>query len=143
MSIKEITSRMFVNFFVIFFLIVAVVTIPSWFRGIESLNLIFVFNTMALSFFIVLTEFVFYSKKELTRLEWLVRHLICLLLVTVIIMLFMFIIGGASFIEPSNIIENMVIIFIVYSVSFAIDYIRSVKSTNQLERKLKERYKQN
>jgi len=143
MSIKEITSRMFVNFFVIFFLIVAVVTIPSWFRGIESLNLIFVFNTMALSFFIVLTEFVFYSKKELTRLEWLVRHLICLLLVTVIILLFMFIIGGASFIEPSNIIENMVIIFIVYSVSFAIDYIRSVKSTNQLERKLKERYKQN
>ena len=141
MDIKEITSRMFVNFFVIFFLITTVVSVPSWFMGAESISMNFVFNTMVLSLLIVLTEFVFYSKKELTRLEWLVRHLICLSLVTLIVLISMFFIRGASFGELSDIIENIVVIFIVYSISFAIDYIRTVKLVNQLEKKLKERYK--
>jgi len=111
--------------------------------GAETISMNALFNSMALSFFIVLTELVFYSKKELTRLEWLVRHLICILLVTTIVLFFIFFIGGASFDDPSNIIENVIIIFIIYPISFAIDYIRTAKSTNQLEKKLKERYKQN
>jgi len=48
MDIKEITSRMFVNFFVIFFLITTVVSVPSWFMGAESISMNFVFNTMVL-----------------------------------------------------------------------------------------------
>jgi len=98
---------------------------------------------MALSFFIVLTEFVFYSKKELTRLEWFVRHFICLALVIVVIMLRLFLVVGASFGEPAIIIHYLIITSVVYPISTAIDYIRAVKSTNQLEKKLKERYKQN
>jgi len=142
MGIKEIASRMFVNFFVIFFLIMVVLSVPSWFMGADTISLNAVFSTMALSFLIVLTEFVFYSKKELTRLEWLVRHLICLLLVTAIVMLFMFF-SGASFDEPSTLIESVIAVFIIYPISFAIDYFRTVKSTNQLAKKLKERYRQN
>jgi len=143
MGIKEIASRMFVNFFVIFFLVIAVLSVASWFIGADTIGLNNVFNTMALSFLIVLTEFVFYSKRELTRLEWVVRHLICLALVIVIVMLYLFLILGASLDEPSIFIDHLIIIFVVYPISLAIDYIRAVKSTNQLAKKLKERYKQN
>ena len=143
MGIKELASRMFVNYFVIFFLIIAVISIPSWFMGADTIRLTNIFHTMALSFFIVLTEFVFYSKKELTRLEWFVRHFICLALVIVVIMLRLFLVVGASFGEPAIIIHYLIITSVVYPISTAIDYIRAVKSTNQLEKKLKERYKQN
>jgi len=143
MGIKEIANRMFVNYFVIFFLIIAVLSIPSWFMGADTISLTNIFHTMALSFFIVLTEFVFYSKKELTRLEWFVRHLICLALVIVVIMLHLFLVVGALLDEPAIIIHYLIITSVVYPISLAIDYIRAVKSTNQLAKKLKERYKQN
>jgi len=143
MGIKEIADRVFVNYFVIFFLIMAVLSVPSWFMGADTIRLNNVFSTMALSFLVVLTEFVFYSKKELTRLEWIVRHSICLVMVIVIVLLYLFFIGVVSFDNPSHIIENIVIIFIVYPISAVIDYFRAVKSTNQLAKKLKERYKQN
>jgi len=143
MGIKEIVSRMFVNYFFVFFLIIAVLSIPSWFMGADSISLINVFHTMALSFLVTLTEFVFYSKKEITRLEWIVRHLICLVLVIAILMLHLFFVVGASFDEPAIIIDYLIILLIVYPISLSIDYIRAVKSANQLEKKLKERYKQN
>jgi len=138
MGISELTRRMFVNFFVIFFLIIATISVFSWFAGDDTIGLSAIFNTSVLSFFIVLTEFVFYSKKELTRLQWLVRHLICLLLVVVIVLIFLFLIGGVRF---PVIIHNAILIIIVYPISFVIDYIRTVKSTGRLEKKLQERYK--
>jgi len=143
MGIKEITSRMLVDFFVVFFLIVAILTVSNWLAGADTMRLNNIFHAMAFSFLIVLTEFVFYSKKELTRLEWIVRHLICLALVIAIVMLYLFFVVGASFDEPSVIIDNLIITFIVYPMSVLIDYIRAVKSTNKLAKKLKERYKQN
>jgi len=143
MGIKELIGRMFVNFFVIFFLIMAVLSVSSWFMGADTIRLNNIFHIMALSFLIILSEFAFYSKKELTRSEWIVRHLICLSLVLAIVLLYTVLIIGASFDEPSTIIENVIIIFIVYPISVVIDYIRAVKSTNQLAKKLKERYKQN
>ena len=143
MGIKEITNRMFVNYFVTFFLIMAAFSVLNWFMGADTIRLINIFHTMALCFLVVLTECVFYSKKELARLQWIVRHLICLVLVTIIVMFYLFSVVGASFDTLSSIIENVIIIFIVYLISFAIDYIRTVKSTNQLTKKLKERYKQN
>jgi len=143
MGIKEIANRMFVNFFVIFFLIMAVLSAASWFMGADSISLTNVFHTMALSFLVTLTEFVFYSKKEITRLEWIVRHLICLVLVIAILMLSLLFVVGASFDEPAIFIDYLIILLIVYPISLAMDYIRAVKSANQLEKKLKERYKQN
>ena len=143
MGIKEIANRMFVNYFVLFFLIITILSVPNWFIGADTIRLSNIFSTMALSFLIVLTEFVFYSKKELTRVEWIVRHVICLALIIVIVMFYLFFIVGVSFDEPSLIIDNLIILSIEYPISLAMDYIRAVKSTNQLEKKLKERYKQN
>jgi len=141
MGMKELTNRMFINFFVIFFLIMLIMSVLSRFWGADTIRLSAVFNFMVLSLLLVLTETVFYSKKELTRLGFLVRHLICLLLVTVITLLFVGFMEVASLNDPSSIVRNVAIVFIVYAISFAIDFFRTAKSANQLTKKLRERYK--
>jgi len=141
MDIKELSSRMFINFFIIFFCIIFIVSIVSQFQGADTIGLNFIFNTAVLSFMIVFAEIVFYSKRELSRLELFARHLICLSLVIVIVSLFMIFMLGVALTEPSDIIGNIGITFVVYTISFVIDYLRTVNSTNQLTKKLTERYK--
>ena len=134
MDIKEIAMNMLINFFVIFFGIMLVIGVLSRLQGIDAIHWNAIFSLMALSALTVLPEFVFYSKRELTRLEWFVRHLICLLLVLTVVLLFINFTGGGMIISVG-------MTFIVYMMSFAIDFLRSVKSANQLTKKLKERYK--
>ena len=141
MGIKEIASRMFFNFFIVFFCIMFVVSVFWRFLGEDTISFNLVFSYMALSFLIALTELVFYSKRELTRVQFLVRHLICLSIIIVIALLYISIVLGASFDEFSTIAVNVGIIIITYIMTEAVSFIRTVKSTNQLEKKLKERYK--
>ena len=141
MSFKEITNRMFINFFVIFFLIMLVICVPLWFLGIEEIGLDMVFLNMALAFLTVLSELVFYSKRELSKTQFLVRHLICLTLVMAIALGFMIIVDGASFSQPINIAIIVGSVSIIYTLSAAIDFLRATKSTNKLMEKLNERYK--
>jgi len=140
-SFKEITNRMFINFFVIFFLIMLVICVPLWFLGIEEIGLDMVFLNMALAFLTVLSELVFYSKRELSKTQFLVRHLICLTLVMAIALGFMIIVDGASFSQPINIAIIVGSVSIIYTLSAAIDFLRATKSTNKLMEKLNERYK--
>ena len=143
MGIKEIASRMFFNFFIVFFCIMFVVSVFSRFLGEDTISFNFVFSYMVLSFLIVLTEVVFYSKKELTRLQLLVRHLVCLSIIIVIALLYIGFVLGASFNEFSipSVAINIGMIIATYTMTVAVGFIRTVKSTNQLEKKLKERYK--
>jgi len=134
MDIKEIATNILINFFVIFFSIMVVTGVLSRLQGVDTINWNIVFSYMLLSALTTLPEFVFYSKRELARLEWLVRHLICLLLVLTIVLLFVKFAGWSMVISVG-------IVFIVYMMSFTMDFFRSVKSANQLTKKLKERYK--
>ncbi|MCL2373604.1 MAG: hypothetical protein FWC78_09435 [Defluviitaleaceae bacterium] len=141
MGMRELAHRMFVNFFVIFFLILLLFGLLAWLQGIDVIQLNFVFSIMALSFFVVLTEIVFYSKRELTRREMLLRHLFCLLLVIAVTMVFLHIMGVAVRDEPMVLLGNILGIFTVYMISAAIDFFRAMKSANQIAEKLKERYR--
>jgi len=141
MSFKEITNRMFVNFFVIFFLTMSIASVRMWLLGVEDIGLDIIFYYMALSFLTVLPELVFYSKRELSKAQLIVRHLICYVLVVAIVLGFLVIVAGASLSQPIIVIIVAVTVFIVYIISVAIDFLRAAKSTNQLMEKLDERYK--
>jgi len=109
--------------------------------SVEEIGLNIVLYNMALSFLTVLPELVFYSKRELNRAELLVRHLVCLMLVITITLTFLTFIGGVSFSQPISIFISIGTVSIVYMMSAAIDFFRAAKSTDQIMKKLKERYK--
>jgi len=141
MDVKEIVRRMFDNFFIIFFCSIVVVSIFLRFNGVDVVRLIDVFAIIALSALTALIEFVFYSKKELNRLELFVRHLICLILTIAIVLSVAIFMGWILWHEPTHVFVFTGITLAVYIMSTIIDFYWTSKATGTLTKKLKERYK--
>jgi len=144
MDIKEMAERVLSSFFMIFFCSIVAGSIYLWLHGASVMNLSDIFAIVALSALFALTaELVFYSKRELNRLELLTRHLFHLLLIVVTIMPIAIFMKWVSWGEPIRMILIVCLILGVYVMVIVIDFYRTKKLTNQLTKKLRERANKN
>jgi len=140
MDFREIAKDIFNNFFVIFACSVIWWYVYLRFFGIEVASLS---DITALFITAVLTSFaniIFYSKREPTRLEMFIRHVIHMIIVAAIIMAVASYIGWVLWSVPITVVRFAGLIVMVYITIYAILYHQSKKVADTLNEKLKERY---
>jgi len=98
---------------------------------------------LAVSALSALTEFVFYSKRELRRLELFVRHCLSLfLIIAAVLSATIFLeLRWISWDDPIHVIIFVGVILGIYILVTAINFYQTTKATSRLAQKLKERYK--
>jgi len=138
MDIKEITGNMFNNFLRIFFCITMVTSISFRVLSFGELNIEGVFAITVLSALCACIDLVFYSKKELNKLELLARHIISLIITAVLVVVFDRYMAWGFTASIFGVIVLVGMILVAYTVSVIIDYYHTAKSTSALAKKIKE-----
>jgi len=113
----------------------------SIYRLLTGHDFISVSNIFTVAVMSVLTsavDLIFYSKKELRRLELLVRHIICLFIEIAIVLSFAIYIGWISWSEPILIMAFVGMVVIVHGMIIAIDFYRTKLKTDEIMKKIKE-----
>ena len=141
MNYKEIAKEIVEVFFVIF--AIAIVGNATWvhFEGIESIQVSIIFGILILSFATSLTCIVFYSRRELNRREVLIRYLIHFVLVFAIVLGFATYMGWMYWGMPIIVIRFCIFVFILYLAVHGVVFLQTKMLADQLNKKLKERYK--
>jgi len=142
MDIKEILGRILNSFFVIFSGSVLAMYIFNLL--FETENNVPLHNITALLIMTVLASlayFIFYSTKELSRLQMHIRNLIHLLAILAIILSIATFMEWISWIEPIQVIVFVALVVAVYIMVLVIGEYQSKKLADRLTEKLKERYK--
>ena len=141
MSFRGITEQIVHNFFVIFtcsVLVYFIFMVVSGDGTAELAHIAILFFTSGLT---DLTQYVFCSKKELSRTQILVRHSIHLLLILGIMLTAATLAEWIAWSKPLEIILFIVSVVAVYVFVVVIEELRNRKLVAQLNKKLKERYK--
>ena len=140
MDIKEIATNAINTFLKVFFCSIVAVSVHLRFNGVTAMDMNNIFALTAMSALVAfLTELIFYSKKALSKMGLLIRHLLHLLAMIVSIMPVAFYMRWASWDEPIRVIIVVCLILGVWGMVTALEFYQTKKSTSQLEKKLKER----
>jgi len=138
MSFSEIKKEMFGTFFLAFFGITIMMSIYIRFTGRDSIPISEIFAVAVLSGLTTLATLVLYSKKELRRLELLVRHAICLTLEVVIVLFFAVFRGWLSWNDPALIIVFVGMVTIVHIMALATDFYWTKVKADEMTKKISE-----
>jgi len=141
MDLKEIKRQIIHSFFVIFSGSVLSMYVYTLLFGDGILEVHYITALLVMTVLADLTCFIFYSKKELTRKQLLIRFAIHLPIIMGIML------SAASYMEwilwsePVEIIVFIALVVAVYIMVVAISEYRLKKLADKLTEKLKERYK--
>jgi len=141
MDFKVFVREMFDTFFVIFTCAVLGMSIYLRLLGVEFAPLSDISGIFATCILTSLAGFVLYSKREPKRTEVVIRHAIHLLLVMVISLVMASYIGWVLWSVPITIFRFLALIMGIYIASMMITLYQSKKLADELNEKLKERYK--
>jgi len=138
MEIKEVAGKLFNKFLFIFFCIMMIVGITfhlmDW-----GLRVGDVFSIVVMSVLFTGLEFImFYSKRELSKIELLVRHIIEIVIVIALVLVFdIFLEWGFT----SNAYSTVILIGMILAVNIiaiVVQYYWTAKTTLELAKKIKE-----
>jgi hypothetical protein len=141
MDIKEIAGRMFHSFFVIFTGSVLAMYAYSLIFGESAVKLQNITALLVMTVLADLAYFIFYSRKELSRQQMLIRFGIHMVVITVIMLSVAGYMEWVSWDAPIQIILFTVLVIAVYVMVTAVSVYQSKKLADKLNEKLKERYK--
>ena len=141
MDIKEITSRIFHSFFIIFSGSVLAMYVYSLIFGERTLELHNITALLVMTILGSLALFIFFSKKELSKRQMLIRQCIHLLTITGIMLSAASFMEWISWNEPIQVIVFAVLVITVYIMVVAANEYQHKKLADRLTQKLKERYK--
>ena len=141
MNYKEIAKDIIEVFFVIFAVTIVGNAVLAQLYGIESIQASIVFGILILSFVTSLANIVFYSRRELKRREMLFRYFIHFVLIFAIVLGFATYAGWIYWGMPITVIYFCIYIFIIYLTVHGVVFLQTKMLADQLNEKLKERYK--
>lgn len=141
MDIREFAREVFNTFFIIFTCAILGWLIHLRLLGAEIARLSDVTAIFIICIPTTLAGFVLYSKRELKRLELLVRHLIHLIIIMGIVLPAASHIGWILWSAPITVIRFVGMIMGIYIAVCVIDFYQSKKLADKLNEKLKERYR--
>jgi len=141
MDLREIIGRLSNTFFVTFFWIMLAMTMFLRYFGASSVSMNDIYTVIALSALTTIAELVLYSKRELTKLDLLVRHLIHLAIAIMIVLAVANFRGWMSIREPMHVLIFTGIILVVHVVVTLIQFYQTARSADLIAKKLRERYK--
>jgi hypothetical protein len=141
MDIKEITRRMFYSFFVIFSgAVIAMYVYLLIYEG-GTFDLHYITALLVMAVLGDLSFFIFYSKKELSRKQMLVRFAIHLPTVVGIMLCVAGFMDWIPWHEPVKVISFVALVIAVYVLVVVMGEYQSKKMADKLTQKLRERYK--
>jgi len=138
MSFGEIKKRVLENIFINFFCITIMMGIYLHLIGREYTLTNSIFAVAMMSVLTGSVELVLYSKKELRRLEMLIRHVICLFLGTVVVLAISIFMEWLSWRDPILVIAFAGMVIIVHIMVIAIDFYRTKLITDEMTKKIRE-----
>ena len=138
MSFGEIKKRVLENIFINFFCITIMMGIYLHLIGREYTLTNSIFAVAIMSVLTGSVELVLYSKKELRRLEMLIRHVICLFLGTVVVLAISIFMEWLSWRDPILVIAFAGMVIIVHIMVIAIDFYRTKLITDEMTKKIRE-----
>ena len=141
MDIREFTKKMIAIFFITFTCIILAMTVYYHmneipFRFPRDIVAVFVITTLTTA-----AEFVLYSKKEPKKREMFIRHIIHLFAIIGITLSVAVHVRWVIWSVPITVINFMGLVIGIYLAVHAIDFYQSKKLTDELNKKIKERYR--
>ena len=141
MELKKIIREIFESIFVIFTCAILVVTLNGHILGASSMLLRDVIALFAVSALTSFAGIVLYSKKEPKRLEMLARHALHLIIILAIVLAAASYFGWLLWSVPITVLRFIGITIIIWMSVHAVLFFQTKKLTDDLNKKLKERYK--
>lgn len=141
MNLKEMFKEMFDSFFVIFTVSVMGLVIYLHLFDLEIALLRDIVAIFITSVFAALSGIVFYSKREPKRTELIIRYLIHAVLIFGIVFTMATYMRWIYWGEPITVIRFGALIIGVFVFTHAVIFYQTMKLADQLNEKLKERYK--
>lgn len=138
---KEFAKDILNSFFIIFTCTIVGLSVYLHFLGSESAYLRDIAGIFFISAFASLIGFVFYSKRELSRLENFARFAIHFILILAVVLSAATIIGWIIWDEPITVIRFVGLFVGIWVTTHIIIYVQSKILAYQLNQKLRERYK--
>jgi len=138
-DVQELVKGIFNDFLLTFFCIMMVVSIVFRVLGLGGFGVDDVFAIAVLSTLCASCHrLVFHSKKELNKLELLLRHFISFVLAAVLVVVFDMYMGWGFGDSTLGMLILIGMILAVYVISVAIEYYQTAKTTDELAKKIKE-----
>ncbi|MCL2407846.1 MAG: DUF3021 family protein [Defluviitaleaceae bacterium] len=141
MDKKEIIKEIMESFFVIFTVAIIVNGIIAYIGDVGTLPIRFVFDILLLSFFSSLAGLVLYSKREMKRGEMIFRYVLHFIIISAIALGFATYMQWVNWQTPSTVIAFAIVVIAIYITTHAVVFIQMIYLTGELNKKLKERYK--
>lgn len=135
-SIKEAIKMVVSHFFVITVAVLIFTTLGNTINGIKEYPIYFVWQVVLTGVVGALPSFIFYSKKELTKKQWIVRYVVHFFVIETIILT-----EGWIFDWYSGIFSALTIAFIVvlvYVVVYAYSYFLKFNTVKRVNSALKD-----
>jgi len=143
MSLNEIKNKALENILVNFFCITIMMGIYLCFMGRDYTEVNSIFAVAIMSILTGFSELVLYSKRELRRLELLVRHIINVILGVVIVLSIAIFMEWVSWNQPILLMAFAGMVMVVHIATRAIDFYRTKLKTDAMTKKIRELNKQN
>ena len=138
---KEFAKGILDSFYIIFTCSIVGLSVYLHILGSESAFLRDIAGIFFISVFTSLIGFVFYSKRELGRLENFTRYAIHFILILAVALSVATIMGWIIWSEPITVIRFVMLVVGIWVAAHLIVYIQSKILVYQLNQKLRERYK--
>jgi len=138
MDFDEIKKEMSEGFFVNFFYIMVIANTFQHFFGVGLLAPRDIYAIIVLSGLISLVDLTFYSKRELRRLELIIRHIISLFLGIAVVLSVASFMGWMLWSDPISVIAYLIMAVIGFIVSVTIDFFKTKVKTDEMTKKIKE-----
>ena len=141
MDLKTIVKETGDSFFIIFTVTTLLNTVLWRINGTETVSTVLNFRILLLSVATALAGFVFYSRRELTRRETAVRYVLHFGLVMGMVLGFARLLHWVDWTSLRSVVVLVVLTAAVYFTVHGIVFFQTKKLADQLNEKLKERYK--
>jgi len=141
MDIKECVKHMFNDFFISFSCIVLMMTVYLRFMGLDSVHMRDIGGGLLISVLTSLSEIILYSKREQRRTEALVRGVIHFFVVIGIALGVSARFRWFAWGEPRHVLTFLGMALGVYFVVVAITFLQTKKISDELNDRLRERYR--
>jgi len=142
MDIRERLLKMVQTFFVTFTASMAAMYVYMLIFGIDTLHINNITAVFIMSVLLNLTVLIFYSKKEISRLQMVARNCIHLLINIMILLATAIHMGWISPHQPMQIAVFLGLVVVIFSLMSLRGFYQSKKLADNLNRRLQERYKE-
>lgn len=140
MDMKEIAPRVLYSFFIIFTCSLVAMCIFALFAGYRFIAITDLFVLLGLAILTSLAGFIFYSKKELSKRQMLIRNIIHFLLIQGIIFSAAFLVRWIFLHYPGRMVLLVVLVSIVYVVVYTMEGYKTKRLADRLTQKLHDYY---